>query len=115
MVLNCQQGVLDAIKDSDLALLVRPVDRGSDKMLEDVRTFLEKQRPIGAMLLPPISENDDLAALCEDLGVRYVRIGSARIDDAKHCISSNDRERSEERRVGKACVSTCRSRWSPYQ
>src|SRR3546814_19701366 len=26
---------------------------------------------------------------------------------AAHC-------RSEERRVGKECVSTCRSRWSPY-
>src|SRR3546814_2127798 len=26
---------------------------------------------------------------------------------------AND-ERSEERRVGKECVSTCRSRWSPY-
>ena len=25
-----------------------------------------------------------------------------------------DRNRSEERRVGKECVSTCRSRWSPY-
>src|SRR3546814_1700777 len=24
------------------------------------------------------------------------------------------RNRSEERRVGKECVSTCRSRWSPY-
>src|SRR3546814_10129401 len=24
------------------------------------------------------------------------------------------RKRSEERRVGKECVSTCRSRWSPY-
>src|SRR3546814_18236825 len=24
------------------------------------------------------------------------------------------RERSAERRVGKECVSTCRSRWSPY-
>src|SRR3546814_8136022 len=23
-------------------------------------------------------------------------------------------ERSEERRVGKECVSTCRSRWAPY-
>src|SRR3546814_10286303 len=23
-------------------------------------------------------------------------------------------DRSEERRVGKACVRTCRSRWSPY-
>src|SRR3546814_17471321 len=26
---------------------------------------------------------------------------------------ARDRERSEERRVGKECVSTCRSRWSP--
>src|SRR3546814_1914042 len=25
-----------------------------------------------------------------------------------------DLHRSDERRVGKACVSTCRSRWSPY-
>src|SRR3546814_9334230 len=33
-------------------------------------------------------------------------------------VFSDDREanqdRSEERRVGKECVSTCRSRWSPY-
>ena len=26
----------------------------------------------------------------------------------------NQANRSEERRVGKECVSTCRSRWSPY-
>src|SRR3546814_9071431 len=26
-----------------------------------------------------------------------------------------ENQRSEERRVGKECVSTCRSRWSPYQ
>src|SRR3546814_19416387 len=28
--------------------------------------------------------------------------------------TANISERSEERRVGKECVSTCRSRWSPY-
>src|SRR3546814_12134639 len=28
---------------------------------------------------------------------------------------AEDATRSEERRVGKECVSTCRSRWSPYQ
>src|SRR3546814_11117845 len=28
--------------------------------------------------------------------------------------SAVGRQRSEERRVGKECVSTCRSRWSPY-
>src|SRR3546814_17279680 len=27
---------------------------------------------------------------------------------------SENLSRSEERRVGKECVSTCRSRWSPY-
>src|SRR3546814_15005172 len=30
------------------------------------------------------------------------------VENARHV------ERSEERRVGKECVGTCRSRWSPY-
>src|SRR3546814_12863065 len=29
-------------------------------------------------------------------------------------LCGGDMGRSEERRVGKECVSTCRSRWSPY-
>src|SRR3546814_10630593 len=29
-------------------------------------------------------------------------------------LSGETKARSEERRVGKECVSTCRSRWSPY-
>src|SRR3546814_13351615 len=33
---------------------------------------------------------------------------------ARHCGSFSEALRSEERRVGKECVSTCRSRWSPY-
>src|SRR3546814_2296634 len=37
-------------------------------------------------------------------------------DAAKKLRDYLDQElfRSEERRVGKECVSTCRSRWSPY-
>src|SRR3546814_9848415 len=30
------------------------------------------------------------------------------------CHPDWERNRSEERRVGKECVSTCRTRWSPY-
>src|SRR3546814_11587751 len=41
--------------------------------------------------------HDRLRALVDDRSVSLRKIG-----------------RSEERRVGKACVSTCRSRWSPY-
>src|SRR3546814_20443016 len=37
------------------------------------------------------------------------------LEKASVSIRGNtDESRSEERRVGKACVSTCRSRWSPY-
>src|SRR3546814_10161755 len=32
----------------------------------------------------------------------------------RYCRTVDINERSEERRVGKECVSTCRSRWSPY-
>src|SRR3546814_18840618 len=37
-------------------------------------------------------------------------------DDPAHVLRAEAQlfDRSEERRVGKECVSTCRSRWSPY-
>src|SRR3546814_11523255 len=34
--------------------------------------------------------------------------------DVERVLAQAIAERSEERRVGKECVSTCRSRWSPY-
>ena len=61
-------------------------------MLEDVRHFLERQRLFGVVLLPPISENDALARLCDEVGCRYVRMGSAELDDPAHMVASNDRE-----------------------
>src|SRR3546814_8345156 len=42
---------------------------------------------------------------------RFARNADRQVDRGRHLRS---RGRSEERRVGKECVSTCRSRWSPY-
>src|SRR3546814_1157971 len=66
--------------------------------------------------------------LSDPISLRLRRVGAAL--DARQCPSfllrSNDLGgsivhgdtellgRSEERREGKECVSTCRSRWSPY-
>src|SRR3546814_15543970 len=49
-------------------------------------------------------------------GKRRVRPGSAVRDCQAHGGGAGTllRLRSEERRVGKECVSTCSSRWSPY-
>jgi len=96
MVLNVQQGILEAIRETEFELVVRPVDRGSATMLEDIRLFLERQRLYGVVLLPPISENDTLAQLCDEIGCRYVRMGSAKLDDDAHMVASNDREAVRE-------------------
>ncbi|HQS68114.1 MAG: LacI family transcriptional regulator [Novosphingobium sp. 28-62-57] len=92
MVLGVQQGILSAITNTEFALVVRPVNRRSPDMLDDVRSFLEQQRLYGVLLLPPISENDALADLCEELGVAWVRMGSVKLDEDQHMVASNDRE-----------------------
>src|SRR3546814_15592583 len=45
------------------------------------------------------------------LKAAHAHKGAAFIEIFQNCIVYN---RSEERSVGKECVSTCRSRWSPY-
>src|SRR3546814_12213256 len=40
--------------------------------------------------------------------------GKGRFSDMMGDVAKGIKSRSEERRVGKECVSTCRSRWSPY-
>jgi LacI family transcriptional regulator len=92
MVLGMQTGLLQVLAGTEYELLVRPVDRGSPTIVEDLRQFLERQRLHGIVLLPPISENDALAALCQDLGCRYVRMGSAQLDAPEKMVGSNDRE-----------------------
>src|SRR3546814_14514624 len=47
---------------------------------------------------------------------RFVKNYMADAADIESAIRNyvSEVKRSEERRVGKECVSTCRSRWSPY-
>src|SRR3546814_1000710 len=60
-----------------------------------------------------LPENIHSAMIIEKIVGRFV------LNDLKGLFQSGTLEiqgdpRSEERRVGKECVSTCRSRWSPY-
>lgn len=91
-VLNFQKGVLSAIKDTELALAVRPVDRTSPELLDDIESFLTKQRPLGVLILPPISERDDIVELCRRLDIAFIRVGSTALDEPARCVASNDRE-----------------------
>src|SRR3546814_14239325 len=64
--------------------------------------------------LKPVVFGDALPSECRHgaaYDLRLCQHGIAR----KRALAGQDRQiRSEERRLGKECVSTCRSRWSPY-
>src|SRR3546814_15083773 len=68
---------------------------------------------LGARRLPNDENARGRAELCDWPGTeREIRRtkGAGRYLPLQHRVGM----RSEERRVGKECVSTCRSRWSPY-
>src|SRR3546814_3425910 len=56
--------------------------------------------------------------LAENSGVTEEPLALADLAEARCsrdlCLADHRAGISEERRVGKECVSTCRSRWSPY-
>lgn len=96
MILNMQQGILEGLRDTEFEMVVRPVDRNAPDLFDNIRAFIIRQRLYGVVILPPLSESDALARLCEEAGCRYVRMGSAVLDDADHMVASNDRDAVQE-------------------
>src|SRR3546814_6771482 len=65
----------------------------------------------GLAALGGVDDVGDLAVLDQ---VDDVRTAFGHLVDMRALQAVLAQPRSEERRVGKECVSTCRSRWSPY-
>jgi LacI family transcriptional regulator len=89
-VVNMQQGVLDALRGSGLELVVHPCNRDSDTLLEDIRSFVERQRLFGVIMPPSVSEDERVIALLRDLNCPYVRIASVSLDEPGAMVVTND-------------------------
>jgi len=85
-----QQGLLDAMAGSGFELVVRPVDRTSPRLLDEMRAFIERQKLFGVVLPSPVSEDERLVELCKELDCRYVRIASVPLDEADRMVVSHD-------------------------
>ena len=69
-----------------------------DRFIDVLMNKMTLEEKIGQLNLPVTGE---------------ITTGQAKSSDIAAKIKKGE-VRSEERRVGKECVSTCRSRWSPY-
>ncbi|KHK91847.1 LacI family DNA-binding transcriptional regulator [Novosphingobium malaysiense] len=81
-----ETGMAEALEDSELALVLQPM--ASQAPASRLRTFLDRHRPSGVVLLPPLSEREDLAQACANAQVRCVRLGRVR---GEHGLACNDR------------------------
>src|SRR3546814_20474874 len=102
MVLSFFRGGDDALEN---------VDHEVTKMLGDCRHSLD-------LALSALYSDGDITQIGEEVRATDLRINgseeSVRRDLLVHTTVHGGTEvRSEERRVGKECVSKCRSRWSP--
>src|SRR3546814_16479037 len=94
---------------------MRISDWSSDVCSSDLAVGAHQVEPCGIGVAPV---DDDLVGV----GAAAFRVGYVLIIDAEKALHQRFHRhgldagngRSEERRVGKECVSTCSSRWSPY-
>src|SRR3546814_15939815 len=84
--------------DVDRALAARDVIGAPDLFDRTVDRVLDQ-------FLMALAARQGAIDLRDDLAFGVIAVGI----DRRHGA-----DRSEERRVGKECVSTCRTRWSPY-
>src|SRR3546814_293898 len=64
------------------------------------------------IVAPTVFRNSEAEITDIEIGVRCG--GGVVPTRVVRAVPNKFKHRSEERRVGKECVSTCRSRWSPY-
>lgn len=90
-VVNMQLGLLDGMRGSGFELVVHPCDRSSPTFLDDLQSFVERQRLFGVVLTPSVSEDDRVAVLMQEIGCAYVRVASVSLDAPEHMIETRDR------------------------
>jgi LacI family transcriptional regulator len=85
------RGVLSVCRESGYELVVHPCDKNSETLTHEALAFVNRSKLDGVIVLPPISEDNDLAGALGKDGVQYVRLAAIALDTADHVVVSNER------------------------
>ena len=86
-----QRGVLSVCRQFGYELVVHPCDMAGETLTHEAVVFANRSKLDGVIILPPISENNDLAGALAKANVNYVRLASIALDSADHVVISNER------------------------
>ena len=90
-IAEVQLGILDATRSAGYELITHPCDFRSDQLASDILSLVHRLRVDGIVLLPPISERQDVVDVLLENKCHLVRIASARLDSKSQFVLSNDR------------------------
>jgi len=88
---GAQRGMLSVCREFGYELVVHPCDRYSDTLTHEAINFVTRSKLDGVLILPPISENDELAEALRKANLNYVRLASVPLDSFDHVVISNER------------------------
>jgi LacI family transcriptional regulator len=88
---EAQRGVLSSCRESGYELVIHPCDRESESLISEAIAFVHGSKVDGVIVLPPISENNDLSGALRKDDVHYVRLASIALDTADRVVVSNER------------------------
>lgn len=74
---DIQKGILSVCGDAGYELVVHACNFEEDVMIDEVTRFVSRAKLDGVIILPPISEIDDLGKILNKMGVNFVRLASA--------------------------------------
>lgn len=95
-IVNMQYGALDTLRGSGFELVVHPCDSRSPGYIDGVRRFVQQQKLHGVMLVPRVSEDQALADMLDEIGVRYVRIAAVSLDKPERMVVTHDNDGAAE-------------------
>src|SRR3546814_4939906 len=103
----------------EIARTLEPRAPRPEKRLAAVRALADAGVPVHVSIAPVVPaitdhEIEHILERAAEAGAKGASFLPVRLPHEVAPLFRAWLDRSEERRVGKECVSTCRSRWSPY-
>ncbi|HEY7889670.1 MAG TPA: LacI family DNA-binding transcriptional regulator [Steroidobacteraceae bacterium] len=94
-----QTGAVQRCRESDLHLMVQPLDIASKEMVRDVSMLARQLRLEGAILLPPLSDHPVVRAALAEAGVPAVHIAPMREPGDSPSVDTDDRAAARQMTV----------------
>jgi LacI family transcriptional regulator len=87
---DIETGILEGLAPSHYQLVVRPCDRASPTLYDDICEIIQQEKFFGVILTPSISEDDELIGRLRQIECPYVRIAAVSLDSPENMIETHD-------------------------